>query len=134
MDLFYPQTKLGPTIPTLWGTLFTYTMCHRYLSGLITTAHNCLLKQNNTSVPELLPSAGMPHSGLPALFCGSNRPSSPGHSIGSFQVVGLMPVPWTTVQRTRHASKDGHKIQGTLPDQGSGERWVYDPSLANQLA
>lgn len=60
MDLFYPQTKLGPTVPTLWGTLFTDTMCHRYLSGLITTAHNCLLKRHNTSVPELLPSAGMP--------------------------------------------------------------------------
>lgn len=124
---FILKSKLDPTIPTLLGNLFTYTMCHRYLSGLITIAHHCLLKQYNTSVRELIPSAGMPHSGLPALLCGMNCPSSPGRAI--LFNSGRILTPW--LPPLFMPPRIGHIIQGTLPDQSLVERWVYDPSPAN---
>lgn len=100
------------------------------LSGLITTADHCLLEQHNTSVPELSPSAGMPHSELPALLCGANCPSSPGHAIlfHSGGCTGANPDPWPPIP---HASKDGHILQRTLPDQGSVEGWLHDPGPSN---
>lgn len=134
-DLFYPQTKLAPTIPTLLRTSFTYTTCHTYLSGLITTAHHCC---SSSTILHCLSSLHQLEG--PILGC---QHYSVELTALPLQAMPSVPFRWLDWCQswpldhpapTPHASKDRHIIQSTLPDQDSVERWIYDHSPANQLA
>lgn len=120
---------MDPPVPILlWSSFSIYTMCCRYLSGVVTTAHHCLLKQHKTSRPELIPSDGRPM----VLVCqhGFVEPDGPSHTSHAilFHPGGLnWCQSWPFVSLTPHAST----IQRTPPDQGAAERLIYDPSPAN---